>query len=96
MASLQQRLTELFGHVFTEDIASLVPTIAKQIPRELVQPLIVSMCLGFAQYWMTSTENYTPEFFAKGILHIIVNGPAKAAGLLPGDMLDIEQLIQKS
>lgn len=94
--SIQQRLTELFGYVFTEIVQPLSPDLNKHVPRELFLPIIVSICLGFAQYWMDSNEEYTPEFFAKGVLGIILNGPAKAMGLLSGDVIDIEKLIEKT
>lgn len=96
--SIQKSLNELFGYVFTEIVQPLSPTAIKQVPRELFLPIIVSICLGFAQYWMNSNSNeeYTPELFAKMVLGIVVNGPAKAMGLLPGEVLDIEKLIKES
>ena len=66
-----------------------------KIPPELFIPIVVSVILGFAQYWLHTDEEQTPEELAKGILEIMVNGAVKAFGLLPGELMDIDDLIGK-
>lgn len=46
------------------------------------------------QYSMENHEQYTSEELTQGLLNIIINGPARAAGFITDGMIEIEGIIK--
>lgn len=62
---------------------------------ELFISVIVSTTIGIAHYWINSEDPKTPESLAIDLITIIINGPARAAGLIETNVIDVEKLINK-
>jgi AcrR family transcriptional regulator len=62
---------------------------------ELFISVIVSTMIGIAHYWINSEDPKTPESLAIDLITIIINGPARAAGLIESNVIDVETLINK-
>ena len=62
---------------------------------ELFISVIVSTMIGIAHYWINSVDPKTPESLAIDLITIIINGPARAAGLIETNVIDVEALINK-
>ena len=90
--SLQTHLNIIMEQLLKEH-KFLKDQIAKSIPIELFQSLIVSICLGIVQYSMENEHKHTSEELTQGLLNIIVNGPARAAGLIKDGFIDINSLV---
>lgn len=92
-ASLQKELNNLL-HTFLNTVPSIrAVSKDKNLPLEFFIPIVVSIITGITQQWLVATEDYTPEHVAKSILNILVNGPVRAMGLLPGEIIDIEEFL---
>ena len=62
---------------------------------ELFISVIVSTMIGIAHYWINSEDPKTPESLAIDLITIIINGPARAAGLIETNVIDVEALINR-
>ena len=62
---------------------------------ELFISVIVSTMIGIAHYWINHDDPKSPESLAIDLITIIINGPARAAGLIETDVIDVEKLINK-
>lgn len=93
--SLQTHLNIIMEQLLKEQ-NFLKDQIAKSIPIELFQSLIVSICLGIVQYSMENENKHTSEELTQGLLNVIVNGPARAAGLIKDGFIEIDNLISTS
>lgn len=62
---------------------------------ELFISVIVSTIIGIAHYWINSEEPKSPESLAIDLITIIINGPARAVGLIETNVIDVQALINK-
>ena len=62
---------------------------------ELFISVIVSTMIGIAHYWINSEDLKSPESLAIDLITIIINGPARAAGLIETNVIDVESIIHK-
>ena len=62
---------------------------------ELFISVIVSTMIGIAHYWINSEDFKAPERLAIDLITIIINGPARAAGLIETNVIDVQALINK-
>ena len=92
--SLQNHLKEFLNQIITTE-TRLIDKISENIPIELFRLLMVSICLGLVQYTMENNGELDSEEFTVGMLNIIINGPARAAGLIPTGKIDISEIIGK-
>lgn len=91
--SFQTELTKVLQNVFHQSPSRQIIGEVKYIPPHFFIPILVSVITGATQQWIAQTEDYTPEQLAKGILNILINGPARAAGWLPG-LIDIDEFLE--
>lgn len=90
--SLQNRLGHLIEDFF-KDEELLQKYIQQVVPAELFRLILSSICLSIVQYWIAEKKEVSPDTLAKGMLHIIVNGPVRAAGFITEGIIDINELI---
>jgi len=92
--SIQSHLKETFIHIITTE-TRLIHKISQNIPIELFRLLMISICLGLVQYTMENNGELDSEELTEGMLNIMINGPARAAGLIPTGKIDISEIIGK-
>lgn len=51
--------------------------------------------VGIALYWIDSVEHKTPESLAIDLITIIINGSARAGGLIQDNFIDVEAIINQ-
>lgn len=91
--SLQVHLSYFVDQFLSEETI-LKERLTKNIPIELFRTLIVSICLGIVQYSMENNGEHTSEELTQGLLNIIINGPARAAGFVTSGFIDINKIIK--
>lgn len=92
-ASLQKELNNMLQIVINTVPSITLASKDANLPLEFFIPILVSIITGATQQWLYENNDYTPEQLAKSILNIIVNGPVKAAGWLPGEVIDIDEFL---
>src|SRR5699024_3197324 len=90
--SLQTRLNHFMDNVFTDNQLQR-KQVKADFPLELFQMILVSICLGISQYWLQGNGEFSSEELAQGMLNIMINGPARAAGFISDDYIDIRNMI---
>ena len=91
--SFHQRLDVLFEEMFDYQKTALGLQLTGFIPVVLFRGIVVAINIGIAQYWIETSTTETPEELASAMLNIMINGPARAAGLITEGVLDISQLM---
>lgn len=92
--SIREHLKEFFNQIMTTE-RRLIDKISQNIPIELFRLLMISICLGLVQYTMENNGELDSEEITKGMLNIMINGPARAAGLIPTGKIDISEIVGK-
>lgn len=92
------RLQNEFTTIF-QDVFSSIPSLKKSVeslnvPVELFIPIISSIIFTVLKQIIVTNSDITAEQMAKTILNILINGPAKALGLIEGEQIDIEKFIE--
>lgn len=62
---------------------------------ELFINVFASIMIGIASSWINESEKMTPEDLASDLMNILINGPARTAGLLPGDLINVTDILHK-
>lgn len=93
--SFQTELTKVLQNVFHQSPSNQIIGQVKYLPSHFFIPILVSVITRATQLWLDQTEDYTPEQLAKGILNIMINGPARVAGWLPGEVIDIDKFLDE-
>lgn len=57
--------------------------------------LVISICLGLVQYTMENDGELDSEELTEGMLNVLINGPARVAGLIPTGNIDVSEIIGK-
>lgn len=56
-------------------------------------PVLGSLIISVFQQWIKTEQQIQPEHLAKVILNLLLNGPAKVMGLLPGELIDVDDFL---
>ncbi|WP_274310195.1 TetR/AcrR family transcriptional regulator [Solibacillus daqui] len=96
VVSFQQSLSDIAETVFEDKLNREKLKLDKHIPPELFRIVIVSLMVSIAQYWLKGDKHVSSEVMAHGFLNIMMNGPARATGLIPGVYIDIEDIFSKT
>jgi len=94
--TMQSKLIQIIHSLLQNEKISNIPITNNKRQLNLFIPILVSILLSVAQYWINNEEEkeITSEQIARAIFNILLNGPAKATGLLEGDMIDIDEFLQ--
>jgi len=94
--TMQSKLIQMIHSLLQNEKISNIPITNNKRQLNLFIPILVSILLSVAQYWINNEEEkqITSEQIARAIFNILLNGPAKATGLLEGDMIDIDEFLQ--
>ena len=90
--TIQNRFHDIVLKMFDAKNAKVHLHSSLQTP-ELFITVIVSTMIGIAHYWINNNDTKTPESLAIDLINIIINGPARAAGLIQGETIDVKALI---
>lgn len=90
--TIQNRFHAIVLKMFDTKMATVHLQSSVQTP-ELFITVIVSTIIGIAHYWINGNDTKTPESLAIDLINIIINGPARAAGLIQGETIDVKALI---
>jgi len=94
--TMQSKLIQMIHSLLQNEKISNIPITNNKRQLNLFIPILVSILLSVAQYWINNEEEkeITSEQIARAMFNILLNGPAKATGLLEGDMIDIDEFLQ--
>jgi len=94
--TMQSKLIQIIHSLLQNEKISNIPITNNKRQLNLFIPILVSILLSVAQYWINNEEEkeITSEQIARAMFNILLNGPAKATGLLEGDMIDIDEFLQ--
>ena len=90
--TIQNRFHDITLKMFDAKNAKVHLHSSVQTP-ELFITVIVSTIIGISHYWINNNDTKTPESLAIDLINIIINGPARAAGLIQGETIDVKALI---
>lgn len=90
VTQIQKQLGDLLQMVFNTVPAITLGSKDSNFPSQFFIPILASIIISATQQWLEVSDEHTPEQLAKSILNIMVNGPVRAAGLLPGEVIDID------
>ena len=90
--TIQHRFQTIALKMFDAKNAKVHLHTSVQTP-ELFITVIVSTIIGISHYWINNNDTKTPESLAIDLINIIINGPARAAGLIQGETIDVKALI---
>lgn len=90
VTSIQKQLGVLLQMVFNTVPAITLESKDSNFPPKFFIPILASMIISVTQQWLEVSDEHTPEQLAKSILNIMVNGTVRAAGWLPGEVIDID------
>lgn len=96
VVSFQQSLSDISEMIVEDKRNREKLKIDNPIPPELLRLVIVSLMVSIAQYWLKGDKHVFSEVMAHGFLNKMLNGPARATGLIPGVYIDIEDIFNKS
>ena len=88
---IQNRFNEIAYKIFDNNIKTAIDE-KYQVPQ-LFFTVFVASLIGIAQYWIQGDGTQTPEELARDLLNIIINGPARAYGLISHDVVDVTSII---
>lgn len=96
LLTMQSKLIQIIQSIIQNERISNISITNNKRQLNLFIPILVSILLSVAQYWINNEEEkeITSEQIARAIFNILLNGPAKATGLLEGDMIDIDEFLQ--
>lgn len=57
-------------------------------------PVLGSLIISVFQQWNKTEEEIQPEQLAKVILNLLLNGPAKVMGIIPGELIDVNDYLK--
>lgn len=89
---IQNRFSEMSGQIFESKLKDQV-LFNVSISPTLFFTIISSTIIGIANHWIQGKLEYEPEELAYHLINIIVNGPAKAAGFITGEMIDVKAVL---
>lgn len=92
---IQNRFEEILHTVFEYNVKEQIKYNNNAIP-EIFLSLIASILIGIANYWILGNKKITSEELALGLLTVSINGPAKVAGLIPGDIIELKEMIEET
>lgn len=92
--SIQSHFQTIAHKIFDENFTKSHLKPSFQTP-ELFITMIVSTMIGIAIYWINSEDPQTPESLAIDLITMIINGSARAAGLIQDNLIDVEAIINQ-
>lgn len=94
--SLQSQMKEVLLQLFKVDVVRNIDFKQAKVSPDFFVTILTSNFLGFAQYFLATEEEMEPEKLAKTMLNVLINGPARVGGLLKGNMINVDEIIEKS